>query len=430
MMDLTVSIEMCGKQVQVGKIIGETNETASFSYCESYLSSDKSHPVSISLPLQQAPFTPEETRGFFEALLPEGLTRKTVAGWLRVDEGDYLSILRELGRECIGALKITDTFIQEVKEPEYKKLTKKQLRELAQEGTQSSAKFITGSRISLAGASGKTGLYYDDIHDKWYMPFGDAPGTHIVKQSHVRLSSIVTNEMLCMKTASLLGIDTAESFILDLGSGNDEDVLFVTKRFDRSFRENSNEISGLPVPCRLHQEDFGQALKVRPEYKYETGNGSYLKKMFDLVRGNSANPIEDTLKLWDMVVFNYLIGNTDAHVKNFGIIYNEDLTKIRLAPAYDVLSTVIYEESTRDMAFSIGGTYDIRSITRTDFENEAVKCGIGPRMALRRFDDLCGGFEAALKKAVESLKNQGFDRAVDISREISKCQIGILKQMK
>lgn len=420
MIDISVSIELCGSQIKVGSIVGETNDTACFSYSKDYLESKENHSISISLPLREEPFSPEETRGFFEALLPEGYTRKTVAGWLRVDEGDYLGILRELGRECIGAIRLKDSSAQDEDMPAYKKLTQEQLKELAREGIQGSAKLLTGSRVSLAGASGKTGLFYDESKGDWYIPLGDAPSTHIVKQSHIRLSSIVTNEKLSMMAAELLGIHTPESFILDTGSGEEEDVLFATKRFDRLFAENPKVIDGLPVPYRLHQEDFGQALKIKSEHKYETGGGLYLKKMFDLLRVYSTNPVEDTLKLWDMVIFNYLIGNTDGHVKNFGLLYNEDLSQVRLAPAYDIISTVIYEESTRDMAFGIDGIYDIGSITKKSFENEADRCGIGVKMAMRRFDEMSADFEGALVKAAEQLKAQGFGKAVEICGKILK----------
>ena len=78
----------------------------------------------------------------------------------------------------------------------------------------------------------------------------------------------------------------------------------------------------------------------------------------------SSIPIEDQLKLWDICVFNYLIGNTDNHIKNLSLLYGEDLKTIRLAPAYDIVSTMIYESSTENMALSIDGKYNIYDIKR------------------------------------------------------------------
>ena len=69
---------------------------------------------------------------------------------------------------------------------------------------------------------------------------------------------------------------------------------------------------------------------------------------------------------------NYLIGNTDNHIKNFSLLYSEDLKSVRLAPAYDIVSTMIYPSSTENMALSIDGICNINEITRTSFEKEAI----------------------------------------------------------
>ena len=112
---------------------------------------------------------------------------------------------------------------------------------ICQRRASKSAQFLAKAHLSLTGASGKTGLYYDN-KDGWYMPFGTAPSTHIVKQSHVRLSGIVANEQLCLRTAKILGIDVPESFIISVGTG--EHILFATKRFDRLMQEDSRVIDG------------------------------------------------------------------------------------------------------------------------------------------------------------------------------------------
>ena len=416
MIDLSVDIEICGEQKNIGRIFGADTETACFAYSEEYLSEKEAGAISVSLPLQKSPFTPMETKNFFEGLLPEGFTRKTVAGWLRVDEDDYLSILSGLGKECIGAIKINS--VGEEEPAEYKKLTKEQLEELAKEGTESSAKYVTQSRISLAGASGKAGLYFDKEHNDWFIPLGTAPSTHIVKQSHVRLSGIVTNERLAMMTAGKLGLDVPESFIISLGNDSDDNILFATARYDRIFSERSKTISGLSVPFRLHQEDFGQALRINPSKKYEQSGDSYLRKMFELLRKRSANPIEDQLKLWDTVVYNYLIGNTDGHIKNFALLYSDDVQSLRLAPVYDIISTIIYKSSTKNMAFSIGGKYDIETITKDDFEEEAKRSGLGHKIAMKRFVKMSERFEEALIKSAQELEKQGFKKAPDMCREI------------
>ena len=415
MKELVVSIEHDGGMIPVGHIRGEDPAAAQFRYDAKYLSQPNA-PISIRLPLQEQPFSPAQTKSFFEGLLPEGFTRQSVAKWMHVDENDYLSILHGLGRECLGALCVTEE--GEEVTASYEPITEDQVRELAAEGAVKSAELVTRSHLSLTGASGKVGLYYDAAHDAWYLPWGTAPSTHIVKQSHVRLEGIVTNEQLSLLTAARCGIDIPHSFIINTGNGAENEVLFATQRYDRVFAEKPKTIDSLPRPNRLHQEDFAQAMGIPASEKYEHGQKGYMQGMFDILRRYSSDPIADTLKLWDILVFDYLIGNTDAHVKNFSLLYSPNQTAVRLAPAYDIVSTVIYKESTLDMAFSIGRAYAIDDITEASFRLAARDAGLGERMAMRRFDELRDRFRTALHLSAEELSDTGYPLAQRIERRI------------
>lgn len=417
MRNLGVWIEIGGLQTYVGRIIGEKEEDARFSYAEEYISGNIARPISIHLPLSENAFSVDDTRNFFEGLLPEGFTRRCVAGLLHTDANNYLSLLAGLGNECLGAIKITDEN-NEVVNADYQKLTIDEVSQLAREGAMETAELVTKSHLSLTGASGKVGLYYDENNKDWYLPKGSAPSTHIVKQSHVRLDGIVTNEQLCMMTAGNMGIEIPESFIVNVGDGRDEEVLLATKRYDRAIKDGLKKINGLSVPYRLHQEDFSQAMGISAHNKYESDNAGYLKMMFEIIRQKSFNPIADQLKMWDICIFNYLIGNTDNHIKNVSLLYDEELKTVRLAPAYDILSTVIYTSSTRDMAFSIGNEYDIKKITRDSFRREAANIGLGEQMAMKRFDYLANAFLDALNKACDELLGKGFNKAIDIYERI------------
>ena len=345
---------------------------------------------------------------------------------MHIDENDYVSILAGLGRECLGAIKIVDESDEEIN-PEYRELSAEEVYALASEGATESAELVTKSHLSLTGASGKVGLYYDEKKERWYLPIGEAPSTHIVKQSHVRLKKIVANEQLCLLTAKYLGIEIPESFIVTT-DGGDETVLFATKRYDRRFIEESKMMNGLPVPRRLHQEDFAQALGIAAANKYEKNNEGYLKKLFDVIRVYSADPMTDSLKLWEICVFNYLIGNTDNHIKNLSLLYSEDLKSVRLAPAYDIVSTMIYPSSTENMALSIDGICNINEITRSSFEKTALQVGIGPKIAMKRFDTMVKGFAMAINQAKEELKSQGFDQVEQICDMIME-KGGIKKEL-
>lgn len=416
-MEYQVSVERNGRMVPVGSIVTEGME-GRFAYGDAYLESDSAVPVSISLPLQRELFSPEQTRSFFEGLLPEGFTRRAVAQWLHLDEGDYLSILHRLGRECLGALCVTDG--REMQETGYEEMSLGQVKALAAEGATKSAELITKSHLSLTGASGKVGLYRDEERNRWYLPLGTAPSTYIVKQSHIRLNGIVTNEQLAQLTAQRCGIHTPRSFIVNVGRGRDEDVLFATERYDRILSEELPPISGLRRPLRLHQEDFAQAMGIPASRKYEGNGEAYLKRMFEVLRKHSSDPITDQLMLWDVLVFDFLIGNTDAHIKNFSLLYNRDQSAVRLAPAYDIVSTVVYEISTQEMAFRIGGERAIDQIGESDFRAAAGEIGLGAKLAMARYAALCERFEPALWDAAEELEEQGFETAMTMAEQIMR----------
>ncbi len=411
-----VGLEIGGKQIKVGTIEGESSNNAQFKYSEEYLSGSFAHPISISLPLQKEPFSPEATRIFFDGLLPEGFMRRAIAGNMHFDEGDYLSILYNLGKECLGALRIY--LDEEDKDISYEPLSAKQVEELASEGATKSTELVIKTHLSLTGASGKVGLYYDDKEDSWYLPVGLAPSTHIVKQSHIRLDGIVTNEQLSMLTASKCGIGIPQSFIINMGKGLDSQVLFATRRYDRTFEGAEEYVDGLKLPHRIHQEDFAQAMGIASFDKYEIEGQNYAQRMFEILRLYAINPLEDQLSLWRRIVFNYVIGNTDSHIKNFSLLYKSDLSGVKLAPAYDVIGTLIYESATREMSFNIGGIRNIDEVTRDSFRAMAGMVGLGEKPALRVYDEVLEGFESAIREASRELSDIGFENATSIGDRI------------
>ena len=416
MRTLKVRIERGGRMISVGVITEKNPMEAEFSYLPEYLERADSVPISLSLPLQTEAFSSEKTRNFFDGMLPEGFTRRSVAQWVRADEDDYLSILDSLGRECLGAIQIVEESAVPP-EPEYRKLSMEEIRALAAEGASRSAEILKQTHLSLTGATGKVGLYYRKEEDAWYFPAGTAPSTHIVKQSHVRLKNIVLNEQLALRTAANAGLDVPESFIIDAGGGEDKDVLFATRRYDRIFGEMPRYANSMPMPMRLHQEDFAQALGIPASQKYERAGEDHMARMFDLLRRHSADPIRDMTRLWDQIVFNWLIGNTDAHVKNFSLLYSPDLRTLRLAPAYDLLGAAIYP-TTRELSFRIGGAATLDAVTEASFEAAAREAGLGVRMAMQRYHRMVETFVPALRAASEALQAEGFPEAAELAEQI------------
>lgn len=405
-----VDIEINGCFVNVGKITGHDFNNAQFSYSNDYLKSDISAPISINLPLKNTKFSAQETKNYFSGLLPEGFIRSSIAQNMHIDSNDYLSILLLLGQECLGAIIIYEDNSL-INTASYEKLSSKQIAQLAEEGSTKSISMVQKAHLSLAGASGKVGLYYDKSSNTWYLPKHTAPSTHIVKQSHIRLENIVINELLCLKTAKKLGLNVSSAFIIDT-LNDKEKLLFATKRYDRAL--SKNKINNLYKPYRLHQEDFAQALNISSQDKYESGNSGYFKKMQNLLNTYSSDPIRDIEQLWKITLFNLLIGNTDAHIKNFSLLYSKDLKQIRLAPAYDLISTIIYDESTSNMAFSIGNVQTLYNINIDSIYAEAKQNDINPKIVMHWLEDIKHKFKAAL---FDSAQEIGYN-AHDIAQKI------------
>ena len=410
MKKLDVYIQVNGEFVYAGDIVGKDYSDATFGYGDDYLASAL-RPISISLPLQKERFSKEQTYRYFEGLLPEGFARRSVAKWIETDELDYLTILEKLGSECLGGIRIGDA----KQEDSYELLSPSRIKDLASEGASESTKLLLETHLSLTGASGKVGLYYYEQSDKWYLPHGLNASTHILKQSHIRYKKMVVNELLCMRVAREMGIDVAESSIMNLGSGRDEDVLYVTRRFDRVMPGDSSH--GMVSPYRLHQEDFGQALGIDAINKYEKVKQGYVGRMFDLVRNYSSKPVEDVLKLWDMIVFNYLIGNTDSHIKNYSLLYSAGLDQIRLAPAYDIISTKVYD-GMENMAYYIGDERSIHNIGAEQFKMAADEARISQSVAMERYNYIARNIGEVISKVSAEMASEGFEDAVWVGEKI------------
>ena len=414
MIDLHISIEKNGEQTKVGIIQSSGISDAVFRYDKAWLDQEDAIPVSLSLPLQEEAFSSEKTKCFFEGLLPEGFTKRSVARWMHADEHDYLTMLSGLGQECLGAIQVMEGNTKPPK-ARYTRMTEQQLQEFAAEGAIKSAELVTALHLSLAGASGKTGLYFDAGNTCWYLPEGTAPSTHIVKQSHVRFKDIVTNEQLCLTTAKNLGIPVPSSFAVNT---EDENLLFATPRYDRVLTDKHRVLDGLPVPYRLHQEDMAQALGIPAENKYEIVPSGYSEKICGLLRDFSSNPIKDILDFWNRIIFNDLIGNTDGHLKNFSFLYDKNLAGLHLAPAYDIVSTTIYPGHTRTLSMYIGESHAIDQIQRSDFVEGARRSGIQSAVILRQLDTMAENFEKAINQAADALQEKGYKNAGTIRDKI------------
>jgi serine/threonine-protein kinase HipA len=209
-----------------------------------------------------------------------------------------------------------------------------------------------------------------------------------------RFAGVVLNEHLCMKLAAAAGLPAAP---VETRNVEGIDYLLV-KRCDRTHRQVAG---GQPILDRLHQEDFCQAQGFVSEMKYQKENGPSLKQCFSLLRDVSSAPVVDLARFLDAVIYNFLVGNNDAHGKNFSLVYQgvgTEILETRLAPLYDIVSTVYYPELSKEMAMKIGGEYLSEKVTPKDFERLAEEAGLGKPLVKQRVLEMADAVIGALGK--------------------------------
>ena len=360
----------------VGYLTQDDDGQMLFQYAPSWLEASEAVPLSQSLPLRKNIFTRKECRGFFAGILPEENKRDIIARNLGISARNDYAMLERIGGECAGAVTFVPAgeFFQD-RQDTYRRLGEKELtkilRELPRRPLMAGEE---GVRLSLAGAQDKIAVHVsgNDIS----VPLKGAPSTHILKPAIERFEGVVFNEAVCMNLAGKVGLPTARVVI---GQVEGIDYLLV-ERYDRVRDSEGNT-------RRVHQEDFCQALGVVPERKYQSEGGPPLKQCFHLLRNASAAPVIDLQRLLDAVIFHALIGNHDAHAKNFSLLYGGE-GAVRLAPLYDVASTVYYPELSQHLAMKIGGESASDRLFPQHFEKLAEEAGLAKPIVVRRVPEL------------------------------------------
>ncbi len=370
-------------QQLVGQLTQNDEGKMSFRYNTQWLTHPNRVPLSISLPLQSPSFNTKACRGFFSGLLPEADVRLQTANNLGISPRNDFSLLERIGGDCAGAV----TFSAKGFPPQnisnnYNVLTQSELADTLRKLPQ--YPLLAGEdgiRLSLAGAQTKVAVHVKD--NVISLPLNGAPSTHILKPGNPRFPSLVFNEAFCMALARRVGLSVAA---VEVRSVENMPYLLV-ERYDRKTTKGSDILE------RLHQEDFCQAMGIVSELKYQSEGGPSLKTCIALIRHHSSAPAVDLVRFLDAVIFNYLIGNNDAHGKNFSFIYDWDSAfspdffdsenlgtppsfKTGLSPLYDLVNTTYYPELSKNMAMSIGGENQSDKILPQHFERFSAEVGL------------------------------------------------------
>ena len=385
-----------------GKLVGQLTQDRhgelGFAYSKDWLRDENTQPLSASLPKREKPFSRRECRPFFGGLLPEDNQRDAAAQALGVSSGNDFALLDGLGGEVAGALQLLPP-----REPPRESDFESQPSPLDEADliavldalpTRPLLAGTEGLRLSLAGAQSKVPVVLVD--GDIALPLSGQPTTHILKPPIARFPGTTENEAFVMRLAAEIGLDVApvEPRVI-----SNRQFLLV-ERYDRSVGADHRI-------RRIHQEDFCQALSVPPELKYAGEGGPTLEDCFRLLRSVSLRPALDVLKLLDAVIFNLIVGNADAHGKNFSILYHR--SGPRLAPLYDLLSTVAYPELSPRLAMKIGKRATLAELDAEGWATFASGAVLGLPLVRRRVAEISQTIKTRTEEVACTLMYPGLD---------------------
>ena len=417
---MTRTLDVYLHSVLAGHLIQDDHGDMVFDYAEGWLANPSAIPLSHSLPLRKERFKRNECRGFFGGILPEEGKREIIARNLGISARNDFAMLEQIGGECAGAV----TFIpagEEFPQSDYKyrplddQELARILRELPRRPLMAGE---DGVRLSLAGAQDKIAVHVSG--GQVSIPLGGAPSTHILKPAIAHFQGVVFNEAVCMKLAAAIGMTAAP---VEIHTIEDIDYLLV-RRYDRRITEVPLALKSIK---RMHQEDFCQALGIPSEHKYQGEGGPSFKNCFDLIREVSTAPVIDLQRFLDALIFNFIVGNHDAHGKNFSFIYDQDLVFGRLhsslAPLYDIVCTAYYPDLSKKMAMKVGSEYLSDKMFPRHFETLAEDCGLAKPLVRKRIQELAGTAITGLTKVdvqhpvAEAVKSLISDRSQQVLKD-------------
>jgi len=403
----TLNVFLLGQHVGV---LESDNGELTFRYLPEYLQKTDATAISYSLPLRPEAFDSQATSIFFDNLLPPDVVRKRLGKILHLSRHNIFGFLKAIGGDCAGAIALHPASGAETEEnptPSYRELSEEEASRILKDlpGRPLNIGKEKGFRISGTGAQDKLIARVDA--GKIYLPLFGAPSTHIIKPPVAAYPESVFNEFFCMRLAKAMNLPAPSCKILTL----EKISYYCVTRFDRQVSDG--QIS------RLHQEDFCQLFSVDPEKKYENEGGPTIPACFQLIKKMRIGTVGQ-IDFVRRIIFNVLIGNGDAHAKNFSVLYHGK--RMQLAPVYDLLSTEIYDVLAHETAMSIGGEMAFARITRKSFVQMAKECKFRPELALTLIDEMLEKIIDVSKSLAAELNQQYPSPVYEAICRIIECQ--------
>lgn len=400
--DTAPKINVFARSHKVGELSFPAPQQCHFKYADEWL--EKGFPISPHLSfaaVQQDRVANATIVNFLRNLFPEGSAFENLLATENLSRNNLYAILAAIGHDTTGALTFGDAS-GSASRP-LREVTQQELIERLQH-KQDMTLWDGKFRLSVAGVQNKLNVYAAD--DKLYLADGHYASTHILKFADENHPTLVQNEHFCMQLAHAVGLKVAKTRLLQFG----DFTALMVERFDR--RRMPTGVA------KRHIIDGCQALDMPPEYKYEQNfgsgrdvrhirDGASLGRLFAFADHTSV-PVLTRQSLLDWVLFNLIIGNSDAHGKNVSFFVAQD-GSLSLTPFYDLVSVVYEGESVEkldtDLAMAIGDNFDVNTITAFDLLNFAEEAGIKFELLERRLlrlleltEHLCGSAQLEEQK--------------------------------
>lgn len=387
----------------MGRLVRQKGGKLSFEYTSEYLGDSGAVPLSLSMPLDDRKYSHETISPWLWGLLPDN--ELILARWaqrFQVSASNCFGLLEGMGEDCAGAVRFVrpenvDRALKGGREQLNEWDIERRLEELRKDPAMGREPEDRG-QFSLAGAQTKTAL--QKRGDKWYVPWGREPTTHILKPPRPDIDGHVENEHFCLCLAGALGLPVARSEVLHFGL----ETAIAVERYDRVMHQRRL--------IRVHQEDVCQALGIHPARKYQNEGGPDISKMMELMN-RSSQPVEDRTRIMEAIAFNYLILGTDAHAKNYSLLLGRN-QQVRLARLYDIASFLPYVDRHKDCRFAmkIGGYYKDNQIQPRHFDKLARTCEFPAQTMRRIVTDMAERIPDAADLVLRAMSDKGVSHQV------------------
>lgn len=476
---------------EAGTVVRRQNGRLKFTYSTQWRSTPGAYPLSLSMPLAASEHSHAAVDAFLWGLLPDNeLVLQRWGQRFHVSPRNAFSLISHVGEDCAGAVQFVapdrhQAFLEE-EHGDIEWLTDAEVaaRLHAMKSDIGAGRYAKDQgQFSLAGAQPKTALLFDGR--RWGVPSGRIPTTHILKPAF-HLDGHAQNEHLCMALARSVGLPTARTEIRDFGGI----TTIIVERYDRvdtarlaastaakaamkaadaAMHAGSNatdatvlcaeaaaEAAELAVEAetmanfskktpfyRVHQEDFCQALGIHPQRKYQNEGGPGAREIISLLRGHAPDFTrakrrqnmdvtgEDVSTFIDSLIFNWIIGGTDAHAKNYSILLGGNGI-VRLAPLYDIASALGYgdiDPKKAKLAMKIGGKYELEEIKLPQWRKFANDTKIEESTLLDNITKICAEIPDILSVEVKKLESDGMGHPLvdKMSASLTERALKILK---